>query len=167
MKFFKSLRIRSRIVLSAVRRGLSKYTTSKAGRELGRPVWSQCTRSRRITSMVGEGERPPAISLRLSRQTDAVLGSFSTAHTLLTPRSIASQPITPLPLQRSSQEASCSSEASMFMTASRTRAVVGLVLIPTGLRRRRPPLRRSRPLTASRERLAAAIPAIATANADL
>jgi hypothetical protein len=32
MKFFKSLRIRSRIVLSAVRRGLSKYTTSKAVR---------------------------------------------------------------------------------------------------------------------------------------
>ena len=33
MKFFRSLRIRSRIALSAVRKGLSKYTTSKAAQQ--------------------------------------------------------------------------------------------------------------------------------------
>ena len=70
----------------------------------------------------------------------AMRRSWSTATTAAAPCCRASQPITPLPQQRSSQRAPARRRASMFITASRTREGVGRAVSPGGLCNLRPPL---------------------------
>ena len=109
------------------------------------PLRSQPISSRRSVRISGVGERPIATALRLARLVRMQCGSWSTATTQSAPRCSASQPITPLPLQRSSHRQSCKRGARIFITASRTLEVVGRAERPPGLSKRRPPLRRSCP----------------------